>query len=60
MALYSVPFGGLLYTLSCREPLRATHEAFVAVKWRQVVGSSVHCVAGDGIGIILAAAVTPL
>ena len=27
-------------------------------RWRQVVGSTMHCVAGDGLGILLAAAVT--
>jgi hypothetical protein len=58
VTLYSGPFGALLYALSCREPLPGTHEAFVAVKWRQVVGSTMHCVAGDGIGILLAAVVT--
>lgn len=58
VTLYSGPIGALLYALSCREPLPGTHEAFVAMKWRQVVGSTMHCVAGDGIGILLAAVVT--
>ncbi len=60
ITLYSGPFGALLYALSCREPMPGTHEQFVAVKWRQVVGSTMHCVAGDGIGILAAAAVTGL
>ncbi len=58
VTLYSGPVGAVLYALSCREPLPGAHEAFVAEKWRQVVGSTMHCVAGDGIGILLAAAVT--
>jgi hypothetical protein len=60
VTLYTGPLGALLYAVSCREPLPGTHEAFVAVKWRQVVGSTMHCVAGDGIGILLAATVTAL
>ena len=60
ITLYSGPFGALLYALSCREPMPGTHEQFVAVKWRQVVGSTMHCVAGDGIGILAAATVTGL
>jgi hypothetical protein len=28
----------------------------VAARWRQVVGSTMHCVAGDGLGILVAAA----
>ncbi len=60
ITLYSGPFGALLYALSCRKPMPGTHEQFVAVKWRQVVGSTMHCVAGDGIGILAAATVTSL
>ncbi|MDQ6944691.1 MAG: DUF4396 domain-containing protein [Actinomycetota bacterium] len=60
VTLYSGPFGAVLYALSCREPMPGTHEQFVAVKWRQVVGSTMHCVAGDGIGILAAATVTSL
>ncbi|MHB8613616.1 MAG: DUF4396 domain-containing protein [Candidatus Dormibacteraceae bacterium] len=60
ITLYSGPFGALLYALSCREPMPGTHEQFVAVKWRQVVGSTMHCVAGDGIGILAAATITGL
>ncbi|MEU3664701.1 DUF4396 domain-containing protein [Streptomyces sp. NPDC032940] len=45
-----------------RKPATATSprrpEQYVAAKWRQVVGSTMHCVAGDGIGILAAAVVT--
>ncbi len=53
---YSGLFGALLDVFSCREPLPGTHEAYVAARWRQVVGSTMHCVAGDGLGILVAAA----
>ena len=33
-----------------------THETYVAVRWRQVLASTMHCAAGDGIGIIAGAA----
>lgn len=55
---YSGPIGALLYVLSCREPLPNTHVEYVRARWRQVVGSTMHCVAGDGLGILFAAAVT--
>ncbi|WP_016910211.1 DUF4396 domain-containing protein [Streptomyces xiaopingdaonensis] len=58
ITLFSGLFGALLYVLSCREPLPGTHEQYVAAKWRQVVGSTMHCVAGDGIGILAAAVIT--
>ncbi len=53
---YTGLFGALLYVMSCREPLPDTHERYVAARWRQVVGSTMHCVAGDGLGILVAAA----
>jgi hypothetical protein len=46
-----------LYVLGCREPLPGLHERYIAVRWRQVLGSTMHCVAGDGIGILAGAAV---
>jgi hypothetical protein len=58
---YSGLFGALLYVLSCREPLLGAHEAYTAARWHQVVGSMMHCVAGDGLGILVtAAALAPL
>lgn len=58
LTLFLGPVGAFLYVLGCREPMPHTHEAFVAVRWRQVLGSTMHCVAGDGIGILAAAVVT--
>ncbi|MEO8517987.1 MAG: DUF4396 domain-containing protein [Dermatophilaceae bacterium] len=56
LALFTGPLAVLFYVLGCREPLKETHEDFVAVRWRQVLGSTMHCAAGDGIGIIVGAA----
>jgi hypothetical protein len=50
----------LLYVLADKEPRPGEHEQFVRPLWKQGVGSTIHCVAGDAIGIILAAAVTAL
>ncbi len=34
------------------QPLPGLHEQYVAVRWRQVLGSTLHCVAGDDVGIL--------
>jgi hypothetical protein len=57
LTAFTGPFGAFFYVLGCREPLRGTHEEYIAARWRQVLGSTMHCVAGDGIGIVVAAAV---
>jgi hypothetical protein len=44
-----------LYVLGCREPLPGLHERYVAARWRQALGSAMHCVAGDGVGILAGA-----
>ena len=54
---YTGPFGVFLYVLGCREPLPGLHARYVAVRWRQVLGSTMHCVAGDGIGILVGAVI---
>jgi hypothetical protein len=55
--LYSGPFGAFLYVLGCREPLTGLHERYTSVRWRQALGSTMHCVAGDGIGILAGAVI---
>jgi FtsP/CotA-like multicopper oxidase with cupredoxin domain len=60
VTLYMGPIGLLLYVMADKEPTPGTHEQFVQPLWKQGVGSTVHCVAGDATGIILAAAVTAL
>jgi FtsP/CotA-like multicopper oxidase with cupredoxin domain len=58
VTLYMGPFGLLLYVLADKEPRRGEHEKFTSPLWKQGIGSTIHCVAGDATGIILAAAVT--
>jgi uncharacterized protein DUF4396/multicopper oxidase len=60
VTLYMGPLGLLLYVLADKEPRPGEHEQFVRPLWKQGVGSTIHCVAGDATGIILAAAVTAL
>jgi hypothetical protein len=52
---YTGVIGAFLYVLGCREPLPGTHEQYVAAPWRQTLGSTMHCVAGDGVGILAGA-----
>lgn len=58
VTLYMGPFGLLLYVLADKEPRPGEHEAFTAPLWKQGVGRTIHCVAGDATGIILAAVIT--
>src|SRR5919106_3625566 len=60
ITLYMGVFGLLLYVLADKEPRPGTHEEFVSPLWKQAVGSTIHCCAGDATGIILAAALTGL
>ena len=53
---YTGVFGAFLYVLGCREPLPGLHEQYTAARWRQALGSTMHCVAGDGVGILVGAA----
>jgi hypothetical protein len=55
LTAYTGAVGAFLYVLGCREPLPGLHERYVAVRWRQVLGSTMHCVAGDGVGILVGA-----
>src|SRR5882672_4266355 len=60
VTLYMGPLGLLLYVLADKEPGPGEHETFIKPLWKQGVGSTIHCVAGDATGIVLAAAVTAL
>ncbi len=55
LTAYTGPIGAFLYVLGCREPLPGLHEKYTATLWRQVLGSTMHCVAGDGLGILAGA-----
>src|SRR5712671_7275371 len=58
VTLYMGPIGLLLYVMADKEPAPGQHEEFIKPLWKQGVGSTVHCVAGDATGIIAAAVVT--
>ncbi len=60
VTLYTGILGAVLYVMSCKEPRPGTHERFISPLWKQGVGSTIHCVAGDATGIIFAATVTAL
>src|SRR5262249_4925645 len=55
LTAYTGVIGAFLYALGCREPLPGLHERYVAARWRQTLGSTMHCVAGDGVGILAGA-----
>ena len=54
---YTGVVGAFLYVLGCREPLPGLHERYTATRWRQTLGSTMHCVAGDGVGILAGAVI---
>jgi hypothetical protein len=63
IALFFSVIGLVLYLTSCRPPgigrkhgeeTKQYHSAFVADRGKKVVGSDIHCVAGDGLDIISA------
>jgi hypothetical protein len=58
LTAYTGVFGAFLYVLGCREPLPGLHERYVAARWRQTLGSTMHCVAGDGVGILAGAVIS--
>lgn len=58
VTVFMGPIGAAIYVLSCKPPVPREHAVFVNPLWKQAVGSTVHCLAGDATGIILAAAIT--
>jgi hypothetical protein len=42
LTAYIGVFGAFLYVLGCREPLPGLHERYIAVRWRQVLGSTIY------------------
>ena len=61
--------GLILYLATCRPPgiankrgeeAKKVHHKFVSEKWKRVVGSVIHCVGGDGLGIMTAMVITRL
>lgn len=73
LVLFFSVIGLALYVWSCRprrigavqrqegdEPAERAHRAFASDTWKKVIGSDIHCVAGDGLGIMSAMVVTRL
>ncbi len=60
LTAYFGPIGLALYVFGCRKHDPAEHARFVAEPWRQVLGSTMHCVAGDGVGILAGAVIAAL
>src|ERR1700744_5958551 len=60
LTAFTGPLGAFFYVLGCREPLRGSHEQYVAARWRQVLGSAIHCVAGDGVGMVVGGGAGPV
>ncbi len=60
LTAYGGPLALILYWFSCRRRTPEDHERFISAKWRQVVGSTMHCVAGDGVGILVGAVIGAL
>src|SRR6266852_854049 len=58
VTLYMGPLGLLIYVLADKEPRPGEHEEFIKPLWKQGIGSTIHCVAGDATGIITAAVIT--
>lgn len=58
VTLYLGPVSLVVYWFSCRKPIGGNHDRFIAPMWKQGVGSTIHCVAGDATGIVFAAAIT--
>ncbi len=55
---YMGPIAPALYVLTDKEPRPGEHEDFIRPLWKQGIGSTVHCIAGDATGIVTAAAIT--
>ena len=60
VTLYMGLIAAGLYILTDKEPRPGEHEQFIRPLWKQGAGSTVHCIAGDATGILLAATVTAL
>ncbi len=58
VTLYIGPVGACLYILSCKPPASQIHREFTAPLWKQSLGSTMHCLAGDATGFIVAASIT--
>lgn len=60
ITVYMGPIALALYVLADKEPRPGEHEEFIRPLWKQGIGSTVHCIAGDATGIVTAAVITTL
>ncbi|HJT94078.1 MAG TPA: DUF4396 domain-containing protein [Mycobacterium sp.] len=60
ITMYMGVVGLALYVLVDKEPRPGEHESFVKPLWKQGIGSTVHCIAGDATGIITAAVIVSI
>lgn len=58
ITVYMGPIALALYVLTDKEPRPGEHERFIRPLWKQGIGSTVHCIAGDATGIVAAAVIT--
>ncbi|HYZ09095.1 MAG TPA: DUF4396 domain-containing protein [Pseudonocardiaceae bacterium] len=58
ITVYMGPIALALYVLTDKEPRPGEHEEFIRPLWKQGIGSTVHCIAGDATGIVAAAVIT--
>ena len=58
ITVYMGPIALALYVLTDKEPRPGEHESFIRPLWKQGIGSTVHCIAGDATGIVTAAVIT--
>jgi len=58
ITVYMGPIAAALYVLTDKEPRPGEHERFIRPLWKQGIGSTVHCIAGDATGIVAAAVIT--
>ena len=58
ITIYMGPIALALYVLTDKEPRPGEHETFIRPLWKQGIGSTVHCIAGDATGIVTAAVIT--
>jgi hypothetical protein len=57
VTLYTGPIGAVVYGLLSTAPRATSPDALDQTRWKQALGSTMHCVAGDATGVIAAAAV---
>ncbi len=55
--LYLGIIGLILYILSCQAPPTIDHDEYVSPMWKRALGSTIHCVSGDALGIVIVAVI---